>query len=100
ASEPIQVGISGNFLRPDIDWPCLMDIVRNNPGIRFNFWGAFNLQDGNLSSNNTPEAEQVRMELSQLNNVVIHGAVDAKTLAVNLRKMDCLLICYDIARDQ
>ncbi len=98
--EPIQVGISGNFLRPDIDWHCLLEIIKTKPDIVFNFWGSFNLRDSNLAANHDAAATIIKQQLKGMDNVVIHGAVDGYTLAEGLKKMDCFLICYDIEKDQ
>ena len=96
----IQVGISGNFLRPDIDWSTLFKIIKGNKDVIFNFYGAFDKSDSNLSDNRVVETNQQKQKLLTLENVVLHGVVGSKTLAMNLKLMDCFLICYDISKDQ
>lgn len=96
----VQVGISGNFLRPDIDWDCLLQIIRQHKDVEFNFWGAFDLNDGNLSTNTNDALSNYKKQLAGLSNVTLHGAVDMLTLAARLKKMDAFLICYDIEKDQ
>lgn len=98
-NNPIQVGISGNFLRTDIDWQCLLDIITNNKHIIFNFWGSFDFKESNLVAKPTNEAEPYKKLLSGMGNVHIHGAVDVQSLSDNLKKMDCFLITYDIDKD-
>lgn len=97
---PVQVGISGNFLRPDIDWDCLLQIITVHNDIVFNFWGAFEMKDGNLSANTNPAVQLYKSKLAGLPNVTLHGVVDAHTLARELKRMDAFLICYDIDKDQ
>lgn len=96
----IQVGISGNFLRPDIDWHTLFKIINVNKDVIFNFYGAFDKSDSNLSDNRVVETNQQKKELQAFENVVLHGVVDSMTLAKSLKLMDCFLICYDISKDQ
>ncbi len=99
-NNPLQVGMSGNFLRPDIDWTCILNIISANRHIVFNFWGSFEARDGNLASNLATDADTVRRQLSAMDNVRINGAVDVHKLSTCLKKMDCFLICYDIEKDQ
>lgn len=99
-SRQLQVGLSGNFLRPDIDWPTLKSIVTEHPDVAFNFWGAYNSANANLSDSNTSTAAHPEKILANLPNVCFHGAVDAAKLAGCLKEMDAFLICYDIDKDQ
>jgi len=99
-NEQRQVGLSGNFLRPDIDWVTLKNIIAGNPGVIFNFWGAYDNKDANLSAAADTVELSPKEELASLQNVHFHGAVSATVLAESLKKMDCFLICYDIAKDQ
>lgn len=96
----VQVGLSGNFLRPDIDWQCLLQIITNHPEVVFNFWGAFDLKEGNLSSDTEPAIVNYKNQLAGLTNVILHGPVKSDILAEGLKKMDAFLICYDIDKDQ
>lgn len=98
--EPLQVGISGNFLRPDIDWPCLLEIIKANAGIVFNFWGSFDARNSNLSATHDANTFTYRQQLAAMENVIMHGPVDSYILAGGLKRMDCFLICYDIEKDQ
>lgn len=97
---PIEVGISGNFLRPDIDWECLLQIISAHRDVIFNFWGAFEIHDSNLSSNSNAVALEYKNKLLKLGNIKLYGSVDAFTLANGLKKMDAFLICYNIEKDQ
>lgn len=95
----IRVGISGNFLRKDIDWECLMEIITTHPDVIFNFWGAFDISSSNLSDERTSENNVYREQLSNLKNVLLHGIVDTVKLSEGIKEMDCCLICYDIDKD-
>lgn len=95
----VQVGISGNFLRADVDWISLRQMIENNPNVIFNFWGAFDLKSSNLSDktarNNNPQKDK----LLKMGNVKVHGVVGSEELSKGLMEMDCFLICYDIDKD-
>lgn len=94
-----QVGLSGNFLRADIDWECLLSIVKEHRNVTFNFYGAFDASSVNLASYAHSGDEEYRMVFKSLDNVYIHGVVAADKLAEELKGMDAFLICYDIQKD-
>ncbi|MCB0696261.1 MAG: hypothetical protein KDC07_02785 [Chitinophagaceae bacterium] len=98
-NKPLQVGLSGNFLRPDIDWVTLNKIVTEHPDVIFNFWGAVDRKDANLAGD-VNAGSSASAAMIDKSNVRFHGAVDPAILAKNLKAMDCFLICYDIAKDQ
>lgn len=99
-SKELNVGLSGNFLRPDIDWSCLMKIVENHSNVLFNFFGAFDAVNSNLSNTISDELIVVKEKLKSKKNVIIHGVVPNIKLSDELNKMDAFLICYDVAKDQ
>jgi len=97
---PIQVGLSGNFLRPDVDRITLLKIIEAHPDIIFNFWGAVNYVNANIAAEGDQEAISFTNKLSSLPNVKAHGVVNVETLSSKLKEVDCFLICYDIQKDQ
>lgn len=99
--DKIRIGLSGNFLRPDIDWRTLGKVITENKEASFNFWGAYNNNDANLVSadGDSSMPDEVKQMLSY-NNVTFHGVVKSEQLASELKKMDGFLICYDIDKDQ
>ncbi|MFM9945499.1 MAG: hypothetical protein ACKVQB_09735 [Bacteroidia bacterium] len=99
-NNPIRIGLSGNFLRPDIDRKVLLQIISENPEIIFEFWGAYENKQSNISGNNHPNTFSFVNELKEKKNVVLHGPLTAIELARELRKMDGFLICYDVIKDQ
>lgn len=100
ASEPVQVGLSGNFLRADIDTEILLQIIQSNSDIVFNFWGLVDYKGSNLlaegDTNQLGFIEQLRIQP----NVELHGQVKPEVLATAFKKVDCFLICYDVTKDQ
>jgi glycosyltransferase involved in cell wall biosynthesis len=97
-SSKICVGLSGNWLRPDIDAQCLLKIIRENPDVTFECWGSYKPGDSNIGGANTV-SDLVR-NMQQAHNVVLHGPVSTATLAREFQRMDAFLICYDVEKDQ
>lgn len=96
---PAHVGVSGNFLRGDIDRETLLFIVRNNDDVYFEFWGNYQ-NSGNLGGDNDETAKAFISALKDCKNVILHGPVDTASLAQGFARMDAFLICYDVKRDQ
>lgn len=94
----LQVGLSGNWLRPDIDTACLERIIRENPDVQFGFWGSYQLKQSNIGGDKVND-ELIRF-LQQAPNVQLHGPVSSRELARALHAMDAFLICYDVQKDQ
>jgi glycosyltransferase involved in cell wall biosynthesis len=98
--QPINVGLSGNFLRPDLDRQILIQIVRGNPECRFHFFGIYVAADSNIGSSGDVETNAFIDRLQDFTNVEFHGVLKTKELAIALNRMDALLICYDMQLDQ
>ena len=98
--KPVRVGFSGNLLRGDIDRPTFLQIVGENPAVVFECWGSYKAGHSNIGGSEDPEMENFITALQASPNVILHGAVNTKTLAKELLRMDAFLICYDINKDQ
>jgi hypothetical protein len=98
--QPINVGLSGNFLRPDLDRKILLQIVRGNPECRFHLFGIYMAADSNIGSSDDVETKAFIDRMQDFINVEFHGVLKTKDLAVALNRMDALLICYDMQLDQ
>lgn len=96
---PIRVGFSGNLVRNDIDRKTVLDIIRNCSDFVFEFFGPFEITS-NLGGTKSDELNQFIKQLKQSKNVILHGIVSPEVLAHELERMDLLLICYDIQKDQ
>jgi glycosyltransferase involved in cell wall biosynthesis len=95
-----RIGMSGNFLRPDIDRPVLLDIIRSFPNILFECFGAYEPKNSNLGGANNQDTIAFIDALKAAPNVLLHGMLPPEKLAIELRRMDAFLICYDIEKDQ
>lgn len=99
-NNPIQVGLSGNFLRTDIDWDTIFKIAAENSKVVFNFYGSFDYGSSNLTSVGDASVLKQIDALKKIPNAVLHRQLPYKDLAAALLKMDCFLICYDVIKDQ
>lgn len=97
---PLQIGLSGNLMRPDIDRETLIKIITENKDIVFHFWGSFRSKDSNIGGAEDASTQSFIASLEKLRNVKLHGSVDTKTLASAIRNLDGFLICYDVQKDQ
>jgi len=100
SDEQFRIGMSGNFLRPDIDRPVLLDIIASFPDISFECFGAYETKNSNLGGANDQETIDFIEALKSAPNVQLHGMVTPEKLALELRRMDAFLICYDVDKDQ
>ena len=98
--ERIQAGMSGNLLRTDLDRKTLLKIVKDNTDVDFHFFGSHKATESNISGKTDADTESFLKELHSFAHVNMHGVLKTKELAVYLNKMDMLLICYDIDKDQ
>ena len=92
----IRIGMSGNFLRPDIDRPLLLELITTHTNIIFECFGAIECSNSNLGGAKDLDTEIFINNLSQSR----HGMVSPAVLAKELRRMDAFLICYDVDKDQ
>ena len=97
--EIIRIGMSGNFLRPDIDRPVLLDIIKNFNNIIFECFGSYEYINSNIGGELDSETSKFINELRESPNVILHGMLHPESLALELRRMDIFLICYDLTRD-
>ena len=100
SDEQFRIGMSGNFLRSDIDRPVLLDIIASFPNILFECFGAYEIKNSNLGGSDDPETAGFIKALKTAPNVLMHGMVSPEKLAIELRRMDSFLICYDVNKDQ
>lgn len=100
AGKPVRVGLSGNFLRSDIDRLTLLRIVNENPGVQFECWGSYSTEQSNLAGDNNEDTLRFIGQLRAAPNVVLHGVVPPSALAAEIHRVDAFLICYDIKKDQ
>jgi glycosyltransferase involved in cell wall biosynthesis len=98
--DTIRVGMSGNWLRPDVDHTNLLKIINSNPLVQFELWGTYKAKDSNIGGEHNTMIDAFIKKLQNCKNVVLHGAVDTTILAKEFQRMDAFLICYDIEKDQ
>src|SRR5450432_367385 len=96
----IQVGISGNLLRQDLDRETLLQIIEESPELTFNFYGSYVVGDSNIGAGTDAATNTFIEKLKSSSQVVLHGVLKTSDLARRLNGMDLFLICYDIEKDQ
>lgn len=96
----IRFGLSGNWLRKDIDTKILLEIIKDNENVIFEFWGSFKSKQSNIGGESDSEVNQFIAELMVSENVILNGPVHPSKLSQEFRRMDGFLICYDIIKDQ
>lgn len=95
----INIGLSGNFLFNDIDYPILLQIVEENPEVKFHFYGNHSTESNigaDTSKANLDYLEQIKLST----NCIFHGILGKRELALELNQMDAFLICYDPQKGQ
>jgi hypothetical protein len=98
--EVIRIGMSGNFLRPDIDRPVLIEIIKSHTDVLFECFGAYEVKNSNLGGSADADTIAFIEALQHAPNVILHGMLRPEHLAKELRRMDAFLICYDVKKDQ
>ena len=96
----IQAGLSGNLLRQDLDRKSIVQIIRENPAIIFNFYGTYEITDSNIGGSEDENTRSFIRSISSFPNVILHGVLPAFELANAAQIIDIWLICYDIRKDQ
>lgn len=98
--EGINVGLSGNFMFSDIDYPTLTKIILENENIKFHFYGPTEFNESNIGANITDEYLVFYEVISKALNVILHGVLNKYDLAKELNQMDAFLICYHPVKSQ
>jgi hypothetical protein len=96
----IQAGMSGNLLRTDLDRSIVLKIVDENPEVDFHFFGSYKADESNISGKSDTDTEVFLEKLQTYSYVNLHGVLKTRELAIYLNRMDILIICYDINKDQ
>lgn len=88
----VRVGYIGNIGSKFLDVVTLLEIVRRNPEIKFEFFGPFEAGNTNLGFDLATSGMVNRLLASP--NVVLHGPVAPDQLAKSTRHIDLWLLCY------
>lgn len=101
-SKPLRIGYSGSLVRSDLDIKVFLTIIKEHGNKIFEFWGEKDYMKSNIHlPQDVKESTKEFLEiLHNLPNVIMHGAVSPGQLAEGLKRMDALLICYNIKNDQ
>jgi len=78
----------------------IIRLVSENPQVRFNLFGSYKASQSNIGDWDDTDTKKFIATLKAKPNVEFHGTVPSHELARALRRMDALLICYDVNKDQ
>ena len=95
----INIGLSGNFLFNDIDYPILLQIAVENPEVKFHFYGNYS-KYSNISADSSKTNLNYLEQIKLCTNCILHGVLGKRDLALELNQMDAFLICYDPKKGQ
>jgi hypothetical protein len=95
----INIGLSGNFLFNDIDYPILLQIVEENPEVKFHFYGNHSTEC-NISADSSKANLDFLQQIKLSTNCIFHGVLGKRELALELNQMGAFLICYDPQKGQ
>jgi len=95
----INIGLSGNFLFKDIDYPVLLQIILENPGVKFHFYGNHSIES-NIGADSSKKNIEYLTQIKRNSNCTFHGILGKNELALELNQMDGFLICYDPKKGQ
>lgn len=95
----INIGLSGNFLFNDIDYPILLQIVEENPEVKFRFYGNHSTES-NIGADSSKANLYYLEQIKRSTNCIFHGVLGKRELALELNQMDAFLICYDPKKGQ
>ncbi|MBK8510783.1 MAG: hypothetical protein IPL56_00755 [Saprospiraceae bacterium] len=102
-SNPLKAGYSGCFLTQDIDRKNLMQIIKENEQVEFNLWGEYDVGSSEIHlPDDCNDADTIAFIgfLKDSTNVILHGVANSADLAAGLKRMDVLLVCYVIEKNQ
>ncbi len=95
----INIGLSGNFLFNDIDYPILLQIVVENPEVKFHFYGNHSTES-NIGADSSKANLDYLQQIKHSTNCIFYGVLGKRELALELNQMDAFLICYDPQKAQ
>ncbi len=101
-SNSVHVGYSGSLIRNDIDFTIIRSIIKDHPKIIFEFWGEIDPATSTIhfQQDVSDSTLQFLDFLRATSNVILHGPTPPEILAKGLKRMDILLVAYDVKQAQ
>jgi hypothetical protein len=97
SNKNISVGYSGNLRMEALDRQTMMKVIRNNPEIKFVFWGTYSKYGSNLGvAFKDKEVDEFIDFLENSGNVQLRGVVSSKQLQQEMIEMDMFWICWNL----
>lgn len=86
--ERLQIGYSGNLFSTFLNIPLFRTVIEEHPEVDFHLYGGLKFNEADPR-----EADWFHF-LTTANHVTLHGFLKTDDLAVQLHKMDALILCY------
>jgi glycosyltransferase involved in cell wall biosynthesis len=96
SKEPLKVGYTGNLLMGGMDRQTMRKVIEANPGVKFIFWGQYDLAGGNFTAGLNEEITGFVDFLKASSNVELRGAVKPEVLSLQMSEADVFWICWKI----
>lgn len=95
-SKKIIAGYTGNLRMEALDRQTMMQVIEQNPEVKFVFWGSYKTKDLNLGGLNNNDADAFISFLERKNNVELKGVVNSEQLQEQMKEADLFWLCWKI----
>ena len=96
AGKEMVAGYSGNLRMEALDRKTMMQVIGENPGIKFIFWGSYKPQDLNLGGVQDEDTDTFISFLEVQPNVDLRGVVSSEQLQIQMKEVDFFWLCWKI----
>ncbi len=79
-----------------LDRTTMMQVIEQNPEVKFIFWGSYKQTDLNLGGINNDEADAFIHFLETRDNVELRGVVNSEALQEQMKEADLFWLCWKI----
>jgi glycosyltransferase involved in cell wall biosynthesis len=94
--DKITVGYVGNIRLDALDRDRIMEVVRENPDLKFIFWGSYKVNDLNLGGKLNAECDDFISFLEQAQNVELRGVLTGNELQKQMEEADMFWMCAKV----
>jgi glycosyltransferase involved in cell wall biosynthesis len=95
-SNKITAGYIGNLRMEALDRETMINVIKQNPQVKFIFWGSYKSKDLNLGGINDNDADNFVRFLENSPNVDLRGVVNSEQLQQQMREADLFWLCWKI----
>jgi glycosyltransferase involved in cell wall biosynthesis len=92
-------GYTGNLRMQALDRLVMMQVVKDNPDVKFIFWGSFKKSELNLGGMQDQGADEFIDFLEKSPNVELRGVVNSAELQKQMKEADLFWLCWKLGVD-